>query len=485
MNPINITYYNNSIQQETFRYFPFSSIKILKNLQHRDSLFSYVAYYENGQRLKCRVFLSAIPEKDALHTILLKKNSSSRIASLKNLKLTIEGITYSKHMHQYLMICRLNKLYASTLEYARDCSTDTSCGGGNDYLEINSMEVIQTYGGMPKTSPLDQLCPKCDRVLEIMGCCSFCNSLDVAGDGDSFSNDDNSNWDCGNDQLDLLIRDSQNSAKPGEEYLRWITYNKFSNLECIGEGGFGTFEAAYSCRSRRIMQCLGITRNPNTESYIFALDLANGGNLRDFLHKRKKPLLLASKLKILRDIAIGLEVIHDANMVHRNLHSGNVLIKICPNGEIQAFISDLGLSRPTMNIEFKRAPNMPIFLSSNTNGVSSQQQHRRCHPEAIYKSRFLSFPNLPEPTNFPCNNYEHGEDDDDVDRYRLTVVKVPVPKAGQLQDFVWTIRSTTSGNPLAVKGILNTLRSLEKHFYSNEQKPANPIRRFISYTDTT
>ncbi|CAG8576079.1 13666_t:CDS:2 [Ambispora leptoticha] len=430
MNPIN-NGYNHSTRREAFRYFPFSSIRILKNLQHRDSLFSYVAYYENGQRSKCRVFLSAIPEKVALHTVLLKKNSSSYIASLENLKLTIEGITYSKHMHKYLMICRLNKLYASTLEYARDCSANSSVGGRNKYLDMNSMEIIQTYGGMPKTSFLDQECLKCGRVLETMEYCSFCNLIDVAGDGDSCKNDDDSKWECGNDRLDLLIRDSQNSAKQGEEYLRWITHNKFSNMECIGEGGFGTmysadhrdsngmvtkvalkylknskqlsteflneFEAAYSCRSRRIIQCLGITRNPETESYIFVFELANGGNLRNFLHEQKKPLLLASKLKLLRDIAIGLEVIHDANMVHRNLHSGNVLIKTCPNGEIQAFISDL-------DIEFKRAPNMTICLSPG-------QHQRQCHPEAIYKSRFLSFPNLPEPTNFPCNNYDHDEDD--------------------------------------------------------------------------
>ena len=49
------------------------------------------------------------------------------------------------------------------------------------------------------------------------------------------------------------------------------------------------------------------------------------GNLRQYLKNHYSKLSLKHKLQFLRDIARGLNDIHNKGFIHKDLHSGNIL----------------------------------------------------------------------------------------------------------------------------------------------------------------
>jgi serine/threonine protein kinase len=54
------------------------------------------------------------------------------------------------------------------------------------------------------------------------------------------------------------------------------------------------------------------------------------------------------RLIILNDIIFGLKTIHDANIIHKDYHSGNIFIDIKDNIWVQAITGDLGLSKSSL-----------------------------------------------------------------------------------------------------------------------------------------
>src|SRR5688572_20643683 len=87
----------------------------------------------------------------------------------------------------------------------------------------------------------------------------------------------------------------------------------------------------------------GITKNPDTEDFIIIMKYYKS-DLRHYIVKDFYNLEWNKKLKILIHIAGGLMYIHNQNIIHRDLHSGNIL---CEN-EDEVVISDLGISKSAM-----------------------------------------------------------------------------------------------------------------------------------------
>src|SRR5687767_8789937 len=66
-------------------------------------------------------------------------------------------------------------------------------------------------------------------------------------------------------------------------------------------------------------------------------------DLRNYLQKNHSQLTWKQRIKIVYDIVAALDVIHRENVIHRDLHSGNILYI----QSSQAFrISDLGFCGP-------------------------------------------------------------------------------------------------------------------------------------------
>ncbi|RIA90645.1 kinase-like domain-containing protein [Glomus cerebriforme] len=82
------------------------------------------------------------------------------------------------------------------------------------------------------------------------------------------------------------------------------------------------------------------------------MEYASGGDLHNYLQENFTKITWKNKLNILLNISKGLETIHNAKFVHRDFHSGNILISsnILFNENIKLKIGDLGLSQPENNV---------------------------------------------------------------------------------------------------------------------------------------
>ncbi|GBB87653.1 hypothetical protein RclHR1_14110002 [Rhizophagus clarus] len=89
-----------------------------------------------------------------------------------------------------------------------------------------------------------------------------------------------------------------------------------------------------------IINYYGITQDPETKDFMIIMDYYPFGNLRHYLTKHFN-YSWYKKLIMLISILNGLKYIHDANIIHRDFHSGNILY----NSTTSAIICDLGISK--------------------------------------------------------------------------------------------------------------------------------------------
>ncbi|CAB5388895.1 unnamed protein product [Rhizophagus irregularis] len=202
------------------------------------------------------------------------------------------------------------------------------------------------------------------------------------------------NWTSENKKIDELIQEMQLKIKNYDDIIvEWIQYDQFNNIRKIGKGCFSTVYSAlwengplqyntnyeglerdhsievalkclhdsqnisngllnevknYSINHNKILKIYGISQNPITKDYIIVLQLASEG----FVNSRyiKKPWYRIEKLYILYKIIDCLEIIHNNQTVHRDLHIGNILILPSDQFSDDICIMDMGLCKEVDNI---------------------------------------------------------------------------------------------------------------------------------------
>ncbi|CAG8537242.1 14_t:CDS:2, partial [Diversispora eburnea] len=89
----------------------------------------------------------------------------------------------------------------------------------------------------------------------------------------------------------------------------------------------GTYFSVYYPQNygKQIIKCFGVTLEPKTKNYAFILE-AREGDLYHFACKKFDEFTWKKKIKCLCDIVKGIKEIHDKNIIHRDLHSGNILL---------------------------------------------------------------------------------------------------------------------------------------------------------------
>src|SRR5437764_8118594 len=90
-----------------------------------------------------------------------------------------------------------------------------------------------------------------------------------------------------------------------------------------------------------IVQCCGITKFPENNNYAMVLNYSPEGNLRDHLQKNHSKLTLKDRFTIFRYLCDSLYCVHVKDLIHCDLHSGNILM--VAGG---CYITDLGLCGP-------------------------------------------------------------------------------------------------------------------------------------------
>ncbi|RIB23823.1 kinase-like domain-containing protein [Gigaspora rosea] len=181
------------------------------------------------------------------------------------------------------------------------------------------------------------------------------------------------------------IEDDLKKALTKDKYqLSWISYDEFKDIKEIGRGGFATvFYASWFDKSQNLtrsvalkllhksnrhheefirelkafcdislkdptfLKCFGISKDITSKDYILVLDYASKGCLRNNLLTVAQ-MDWKDKLNLLQCIASDLHIIHSHDLIHCDLHSGNIL----QNSFKSAYIADLGLSI-TANIALK------------------------------------------------------------------------------------------------------------------------------------
>ena len=95
-------------------------------------------------------------------------------------------------------------------------------------------------------------------------------------------------------------------------------------------------------RSSGIVNCHGITRFPENGNYAMVLNHILDGNLREYLQKNHSKLTLKDRIIIFNCICESLDDIHEKDLIHCDLHSGNIVVHTSG----ACYITDLGLCGP-------------------------------------------------------------------------------------------------------------------------------------------
>ncbi|RHZ77272.1 hypothetical protein Glove_183g1 [Diversispora epigaea] len=207
--------------------------------------------------------------------------------------------------------------------------------------------------------------------------CNTCNSKRFQSEFNQWTSEDA--------EIDEFIQKTQLIATKYEEVIEWIPFNRFSNIKYLDKGGFGkVFMATWSdgyiiswnsqekiwksqqnvClkslntstnkggflqeikhqlkfRGIWAIAIYGITKNPENE-YMIVMQYAKYGSLRKMLNNNFKELSWKDKIRNLFYIALGLAEIHETGLMHKDLHSGNIVNKT----QTSSYITDFGLCKP-------------------------------------------------------------------------------------------------------------------------------------------
>ncbi|UZO08946.1 uncharacterized protein OCT59_029189 [Rhizophagus irregularis] len=201
----------------------------------------------------------------------------------------------------------------------------------------NVNEEVVYIGDLEKRKQAYGICGECKEPGTGWKWCQSCNAKRLK---DNFKN-----WTSGNKDIDEFIQQSQLNAVYYKKYLEWIPFEKFQNITYIAEGGFdflNEIKSHLQIYHLDIVQCFGITQDPNNKEYMMVIEYCEYGNLRNYLNKSENYINYKSKIENLLKIARGLLDIHNAEKVHKDFHSGNILL----NKIGSPYISDLGMCQP-------------------------------------------------------------------------------------------------------------------------------------------
>src|SRR5271154_1473574 len=86
------------------------------------------------------------------------------------------------------------------------------------------------------------------------------------------------------------------------------------------------------------IKCLGFSQDPKTCNYIIVMELSPLGSLLN----NTNSMNWKDRITALLDISIGLNTLHNGNLVHQDFHPGNFLF----NDQKALLITDFGLCKP-------------------------------------------------------------------------------------------------------------------------------------------
>ncbi|CAB4459932.1 unnamed protein product [Rhizophagus irregularis] len=104
-----------------------------------------------------------------------------------------------------------------------------------------------------------------------------------------------------------------------------------------------------------IIRFCGVTKeNDNSEKYLLVIEYADGGTLQNYLKDHSSNLTWNDKFNLAFQLAHAVSYLHDEEIVHRDLHSKNILIH-----QNTIKLADFGLSKRIVGLRETPFPNTP------------------------------------------------------------------------------------------------------------------------------
>ncbi|PKC65754.1 kinase-like protein [Rhizophagus irregularis] len=207
-----------------------------------------------------------------------------------------------------------------------------------------------------------------------------------------------------------------------KSYINYHDYNEFQNISCIGTGGFGevyratwessdTVVALKSLKNnnfmkeianeiellhkfnfhKNIIKFFGITKKESKNNmnlnYLLILEYADSGTLRNYLKYNFSKLDWNIKLQFAIQIADAISCIHQKNIIHRDLHSDNILVH-----QNIIKLADFGLSRRIAEVSStpENIFGMIPYIDPQNFKEQTNNNDKNCHYKASKKSDVYS-----------------------------------------------------------------------------------------------
>ncbi|CAI2178461.1 8857_t:CDS:2 [Funneliformis geosporum] len=151
-------------------------------------------------------------------------------------------------------------------------------------------------------------------------------------------------------------------------FIKWIPYSNLENLEFLTSGGnsnvysgtwnsikiilkainsedvndiINEFKIHHKCRGQTVIPFYGVTRMPEKNKFAMVIKHAKHGDLRNYIRQSFSNLTWTDRVNILIKLSEAIDYLHKMGLLHRDLHSKNILV----DGD-KIYISDFGLCQP-------------------------------------------------------------------------------------------------------------------------------------------